>query len=118
MKLDNRSFITENTLFLKRIKDNPFYIGDIPVQTEELCIEAIKGDWFTFRFILNQTPRVCLFALKESGGYALQFIRNQTLELCEEAIQQGILMDSDIADIIHDIRNINIRNNFIYQFLK
>jgi hypothetical protein len=50
-------------------------------------LEAVKDNGFALRFVINQTPELCLEAVK-SDGYSLQFVKEQTQEMCLQAVKQ------------------------------
>ena len=55
-------------------------------QTEELCIEAIKGDGEAIKYVKDQTEAICLEAVKENGK-AIRFIYNKSNPIYFEAVK-------------------------------
>jgi hypothetical protein len=51
-------------------------------------LEAVKENGWALQFVQNQTPEICLEAVKQNG-YALEHVKNQTPELCLEAVKQN-----------------------------
>ncbi|MBQ3421636.1 MAG: DUF4116 domain-containing protein, partial [Romboutsia sp.] len=43
---------------------------------------------YALQFVKEQTPEICLEAVKQNG-YALQFVKEQTPEICLEAVKEG-----------------------------
>jgi hypothetical protein len=56
------------------------------VQTEEICMEAVKRNGYVLRHIHNQTKAMCLEAVKQFGC-ALQHVHNQTYGICLQAVR-------------------------------
>ena len=54
---------------------------------KEHCLEAVKRNGYSLRFVKNQTDEICLEAVKRNG-YSLQYVKNQTDEICLEAVKQ------------------------------
>lgn len=60
-------------------------------------------------FIKNQTPEVCLAAVK-NFGYSIQFVQEQTKEICLEAIKNKGKVIEDVAKGI-----LNNNEHFIFK---
>ena len=54
----------------------------------EKDLEAVKQNGFALEYVLNQTPEICLVAVKQYG-FALEYVLNQTHEICLEAVKQN-----------------------------
>ncbi len=54
----------------------------------EKDLRLVKHDGFALEYIKKQTPELCLAAVKESGN-ALQFVKKQTQKVCLAAVQQN-----------------------------
>ncbi|MBA2706121.1 MAG: DUF4116 domain-containing protein [Blastocatellia bacterium] len=56
------------------------------------ALEAVKQNGYALQFVREQTPEICLGAVRQNG-YALQYVREQTYEICLEAVRQdgGVL---------------------------
>jgi len=52
-----------------------------------MYLEAVKQDGAILQYIHNQTKEICLEAVKQEG-YALQYVHHQTEEICLEAVKQ------------------------------
>ena len=53
------------------------------------ALEAVKKNGYALQFVQNQTEEICLEAVKKNG-YALQYVQNQTEAICLEAVKQGL----------------------------
>ena len=51
------------------------------------ALEAVKKNGYALQFVNEQTPEICLEAVKENG-YALQFVNEQTPDICLEAVKE------------------------------
>jgi hypothetical protein len=58
----------------------------VTVDQVNLCV--IKRDPAYIRFIKNQTHEICMEAVKQYG-YLLRYVKNQTYEICMEAIKSN-----------------------------
>ena len=56
-------------------------------QTPEICLEAVKQHGWALKFVKEQTPEICIEAVKQNG-YALEYVKEQTPEICLEAVKQ------------------------------
>jgi hypothetical protein len=54
----------------------------------EEALMAVKQNWSVLQYVRNQTEEICLEAVKQDW-YALQYVRNQTEEICLEAVKQN-----------------------------
>ena len=79
----------KNTKYVKlaMIKYRVSLLQHIEDQTPEICLEAVKENGFALQFVKEQTPELCLLAVKKNG-YALEFVKEQTPEICIEAVKQ------------------------------
>ena len=50
-------------------------------------LENVQKDGYAIRHIKEQTPELCLAAVKQEG-YAIRHITNKTHEICLEAVKQ------------------------------
>lgn len=53
------------------------------------CINVIKQNGYALQFVEEQTPEICLAAVQQNG-FALQFVEEQTSEICLTAVRQNI----------------------------
>ena len=53
----------------------------------EPTLDQVKQNGYALQYVHNQTPDICLEAVKQNG-YALRFVHNQTPEICLEAVKQ------------------------------
>jgi len=51
-------------------------------------LEAVKKNGWFLEYVKNQTPELCMEAVKQNG-LALKFARDETPELCMEAVKQN-----------------------------
>ncbi len=51
------------------------------------ALKAVKQDGFNLRYVIDQTPEICLAAVKQNG-YALQHVKEQTPAICLAAVKQ------------------------------
>ena len=61
------------------IEDKNIIIGFNTTSTEE-CLEAVKQNGLTLRYVKEQTPEICFEAVK-TNGYALRYVKEQTPEI-------------------------------------
>ena len=47
----------------------------------EKDLEAVKQDGWALQYVKEQTPEICLEAVKQDG-YALRYVKKQTPEIC------------------------------------
>ena len=52
-----------------------------------LQLEAVSRDGWALRYIKNQTVKICLVAIKQDGR-ALRYVENKTKEICLAAAKQ------------------------------
>ena len=106
------------TITIEDVSKNGLLLNCIPMEfrTDEMCIKAIAQnpealqfvpndkkklfekiicynkkkitDWRELQYIENQTEEMCLEAVKQNG-YALEYVENQTEEICFEAVKQN-----------------------------
>ena len=55
---------------------------------EEKALDAVERNGFALQYVKEQTLEICLEAVKQNGD-ALQYVQNQTPELCLEAVKQN-----------------------------
>lgn len=58
--------------------------------TEEEDLRRVKRDGLALQFVKEQTPEICLAAV-EDIGLALDFVKEQTPEICLAAVQQSFV---------------------------
>jgi hypothetical protein len=74
---------------MKAIKSQYYVLNLIKNQTEEMCIAHFKKYPYSLKNVINQTHKICLEAVK-NNGYTIQFVLNQTEEICIEALKSNI----------------------------
>ena len=70
------------------MKQNGNALQFVKEQTPEICLEAIKQNSLVLYYVKEQTPEICLEAVKKNG-VALQFVKKQNPEICLEAVKQN-----------------------------
>lgn len=55
--------------------------------SENECLDAVKKDGMTIRFVKKQTDLLCNEAIK-NNCFAIQYIRNKTEDLCLLAVKK------------------------------
>ena len=50
-------------------------------------LEMVKQDGYALQFVKEQTPELCMAAVQQNG-WALQFVEEQTPEVCMAAVKQ------------------------------
>lgn len=79
------SALTRKEIF-EFIEVNASIIRFVKEQTPELCLVAVKNSE-AFQFVKEQTPELCLFAVKQDG-FSLRYVKEQTSEICLEAVKE------------------------------
>lgn len=51
-------------------------------------LEAVKQNGYALQYVKDQTEEICLEAVKQNG-YALQYVNEQTEEICLEAVKKN-----------------------------
>ena len=83
------SFLFEDmNATLKTVTNYGLALEYIKNQTPEICLVAVKENGWALKFVNQQTPDICLAAVKENG-WALKFVNQQTLEVCLAAVAQN-----------------------------
>jgi hypothetical protein len=74
------------------IKRNPVYLEHVPeeLQTEEMCLMAVKQKGLALKYVINKTEEICLKAIEQNGN-ALEFVPEEfkTVELCFTAVERS-----------------------------
>ena len=81
-KLDKKIILTDK-FYLESIQDLEEYFNINP----DMRIIAIKQSGYAIRFIQDQTPELCIIAVRDSS--CLKYIKQQTPEICLEAIKHN-----------------------------
>ena len=72
--------------FIEEIKDSQDSALNDIINKKDL--EAVKENGLALEYVQNQTPEICMEAVKQNG-WALQFVKNQTPELCMTAVKEN-----------------------------
>ena len=51
-------------------------------------LAMVKEDGYALQYVEEQTPEMCLIAVKKDG-YALKYVKEQTPEICLTAVKQN-----------------------------
>lgn len=87
----------------KILKIDGSHIEHIQNQTPELCLIAVKKNPLITKYIKHlEDPTPCLSTIKY-GCYALPFVKNQTEEVCLEAVKQDGFMIRYVDNQTYDI---------------
>lgn len=87
-------------------------------QTPEICLNAVKINGNELEFVKEQTPEICMAAVKQDG-LALKFVKEQTAEICMAAIQKNAFALEFVKEQTHDICLEAINNDGkAYKFIK
>ena len=62
-------------------------------------LAAVQQDAYALQYVKEQTPEICLAAVKRSA-YALQYVKEQTPEICLAAVQRDAYALKYISDDI------------------
>ena len=54
----------------------------------EKDLAAVEQDASALQFVQDQTPEICLLAVKQSGN-TIRFVKNQTPEICIAALKEN-----------------------------
>jgi len=84
--------------YLRYLYLNGSWFKYAPIQTPEICLEAVQTNPWALQFVEEQTREICLAAV-EQNGYTLQFVEHQTSEICLAAIK-------DIPASLEYVKNI------------
>jgi hypothetical protein len=52
------------------------------------AMNAVKQNGYALQYVTEQTEQICLEAVKQNG-YALQYVTEQTEQICLEAVKQN-----------------------------
>jgi hypothetical protein len=87
-------------------------------QTPELCLEALRQDGYSIRYVKNQTPELCLEAVKKNGR-ALRYVNTQTEEMCMIAVRQESYTLIDVKNQTDEICLEAVRKNHdVIQYIR
>ena len=50
-------------------------------------LERVKQDGSALQFVKEQTPEICMAAVKKDG-WAIAYVKNQTMDICLAAVKQ------------------------------
>ena len=73
----------------KKVKNDwhEFKNIDEMYRTKRMSICVVKQDGHMLQYIKNQTPEICLTAIQQNG-YAITFVKKQTPEMCLAAVKK------------------------------
>lgn len=72
------------------IKNKFIFFDEITEQTPDICLEAVKQDGLVLDKIKEKTHEICLAAV-DNNGLALKFVEEQTEEICLVAVKNNHL---------------------------
>jgi hypothetical protein len=77
---------------IHELQYHPIYhnLSEVLIQTDSICLEAVKYYGFSLRYVKNQTKEICLAAVSNIG-YAIAYIKkeNQTKDICLAAVNNA-----------------------------
>ena len=81
-------FLEQYGLVKRAIEIDGMALRYVKNQTPEMCLEAVRQNGYALEFVKDQTPEICLQAVRQKGC-ALQYVKNQTPEICLEAVRRS-----------------------------
>lgn len=75
----------------------------------QYCLERVKADGWSIRYVAEQTPKLCRIAIEKSP-MNIVFIRRQDDELCKEAVRRDPTTIIYIRELTPEICIEAIRN--------
>ena len=88
LKSNILDYVQTEALCLAAVKQNGMALRYVRDQTEEICMEAVKENGYALVYVGDQTEEMCMEAVKQNG-VALQYVRDQTKKICMEAVRQN-----------------------------
>lgn len=73
--------------YINKLSNGSISLNDVPeeLQTEAICIAAVKKNSWNLLYVKNQTEEICLSAVKQNSS-VIQYVKNKTDEICRIAI--------------------------------
>ena len=62
------------------VDERDYFPLELLVQTDEICLEAVKKNGLLLKYVENKTDEICLEAVKKNG-LALWYVRDKTEEM-------------------------------------
>ena len=78
----------KKTKIMKKISLDAYALKTIEEQTPEMCLEAVKRRGHTLQYVKEQTEEICLEAVKQDG-HALRYVKEQTPGICLAAVKEN-----------------------------
>lgn len=100
-------FLCDKCILGKPIEFNPF-ICDI--ENEEFYKKVISQNGLLINYIKEQTPELCMLAVQQNG-LALKYINNKTPELCKLAVQQNGLALQYVPEQTPELCKLAVQQN-------
>ena len=84
------NFFSNDALWIDLISKDGLLLEYINEQTPEICMKALKQNGLALEFVKEQTPEICMTAIKQNGS-ALQFVTEPFLteEICILAVKNN-----------------------------
>jgi hypothetical protein len=97
--IGNRDFYwwMHDLMIFEENKEDGSALQFVKEQTPEICMKAVKQNGLALQFFKEQTPEICVEAVKQNG-LALKHVKEQTPKICVEAVKQDILALEYIND--------------------
>ena len=82
-------------------------------------LEMVQQDgWWALQFVKEQTPEICMIAVKQNG-WALRYVEEQTPEICMAAVQQNGLALKYVKEQTPEICMAAVqRNGYALRYVK
>jgi Domain of unknown function (DUF4116) len=85
--ISDPNVVQTEELCMEAVKQNGYALEYVRRQTVDICIEAVKQNGLALQYVKNRTRTICIEAVKQNGG-ALLFVKNRTEAICIEAVKQ------------------------------
>lgn len=92
---------------IKLLAKDGLLIRNIEVQTEDMCIAAVRQNGLALKFIKNRykTPKICVIAVGQNG-LALKHANKQDEKICVTAVKQNPMAMEYVEEKTEEIREI------------
>jgi hypothetical protein len=91
---DNAKFVSINMNNEKKYKSDKIILSDIQRLDNMLSsdpvitLKAVKHNGYALQYVKEQTKDICIEAVKQNG-FALQYVKEQSADICIEAVKQN-----------------------------
>jgi Domain of unknown function (DUF4116) len=81
----NRDLVQTEEMCLEAVRSYGLALCYVQNQTEAICLEAVKQNWCALRYVVHRTEAICMEAVKQNWC-ALKFVKNETEAICMYAV--------------------------------